>query len=57
MNDRIKKVKCKKCKAKWMPRVLAPKKCPICQSRDWDQPAPVRRAVAGPARKAKKKGN
>lgn len=54
MGKKIKKVKCEKCKEEWVPRVSAPKKCPFCQARDWDGPAPVRRAVAGPARRAKK---
>jgi len=51
--DKIKKVKCKKCGEKWIPRVSAPKKCPFCQTRDWDD-VQVYRRVAGPARRAKK---
>ena len=52
--EKLKKVKCKRCNEKWVPRVSAPKKCPVCQARDWDFPLPVYRRVAGPARKAVK---
>ena len=51
--NKLKHMKCKVCKAKWLPRVSAPKKCPVCQTRDWDE-KPVYRPVAGPARKAKR---
>lgn len=52
-DKKIPQVKCKKCKEKWIPRVSAPKKCPFCQSRDWDGSV-IYRPVAGPARRAKK---
>lgn len=56
-NNKVKilKVKCKKCKEKWTPRTAAPKKCPFCQSRGWDKPAPVYRRKATAARRAKKR--
>lgn len=54
MAKKLKKIKCKKCGEKWYPRVSAPKKCPVCQTRDWDMPYPVVRKAAGPARRAKK---
>ncbi len=52
--EKLKKVKCKKCHEQWYPRVSSPKKCPGCQTREWDYPLPVYRPVAGPARRAKK---
>jgi len=55
MGDKIKKVKCKKCKAKWIPRVSAPRKCPNCQTREWDE-VPVFRPSLTPAYRTKKKG-
>jgi len=48
--NKLKKVECKKCGEKWLPRVCAPKKCPGCQTREWDAVL-VYRPVAGPARR------
>jgi len=28
-------ITCAKCKVPWQPKVLAPKKCPNCQTRYW----------------------
>jgi len=50
---KIKEVKCKVCKEKWFPRVSAPKKCPNCQTRDWDEKSVFRPSLS-PARRAKK---
>ena len=50
----LKKVKCKKCGEQWVPRVSTPKKCPGCQTREWDFPLPLYRPVAGPDRRAVK---
>lgn len=52
-DKKIPKLKCKECGEKWVPRVSAPKKCPYCQTMDWDG-SEVYRRVAGPARRAKK---
>ena len=30
-------VVCQKCDHKWIPRVSDPKKCPNCQSKDWNK--------------------
>ena len=30
-----KKLKCKKCKKQWWPRVEDPKLCPYCKCREW----------------------
>ena len=32
---------CRFCAYQWEPRVGAPKKCPRCARRDWEQPEPV----------------
>ena len=55
MKDKLQHVKCKKCGEKWIPRVSAPKKCPGCQSREWDLPVAIYRPVASAARKQKPK--
>ena len=52
---KIPKVRCKLCGYKWSPNVSAPKKCPECQSRSWDQPIEVRRPSLVGAYKSKKK--
>lgn len=52
--EKIHKVKCKVCHEKWIPRTAAPKKCPACQSREWDGKEVYRR-TAGAARNAKRK--
>lgn len=49
--EKLKKVKCKKCGDEWVPRVSAPKKCPACQSREWDYPLSVFKRVALPGRR------
>jgi len=40
------KVTCAKCKGTWIPRTRRPKKCPYCQSRQWDKPVVVRRKLS-----------
>jgi len=34
---KVPEVKCSKCHEVWLPRVAAPKKCPACQSRKWNE--------------------
>ena len=36
-------VKCAKCNYEWIPRTGKPKKCPECQTRDWDEVIVFRR--------------
>ena len=50
---KIPQMKCKMCHGKWTPRVGAPKKCPACQSRNWDG-AVIYKRTAMAARRAKK---
>lgn len=39
------KVICKKCEVSWSPRTGRPKKCPYCQSREWDKPVVARKKL------------
>lgn len=47
-------MRCRECGGKWIPRVSAPKKCPHCQTQNWDGSV-VYRPRAAAAHKAKPK--
>ena len=34
---KIKMLKCGRCNGEWIPRVAKPRKCPLCQNRNWNK--------------------